>query len=175
VDIAIIGKNSLRLKGREATFVVDPAKDMDKTPADAVILLNGLGNIDTLRVTGFRIIINGAGGYEVGGSKITGSKTPKGTLYRISIDDVIIILGRSTDAKIEGFSACQVLIVDTNSDFNESFVTAVTAMEPKIAVLYGEKKLEVAKALGAENVALVSKISITKDKLPDKMEIAVLG
>ena len=172
MDIAIIGKNSIRLKGKEATFVVDPAKDMPKTPADAVILLNGLENIDTLRVTDFRIIINGAGGYEVGTSKITGAKTPKGTLYRISIDDVSIILGYATDAKIEGFSACQMAIVNTNSDFNESFIMV---MEPKIAVLYGEKKQESAKALGAENVSLVSKISITKDKLPEKMEVVVLG
>ena len=172
VDIAIIGKNSIKLKGRETTFVVDPAKDIPRTPADAVILLNGLGNIDTLRVADFRIMINGAGGYEVGGSKITGAKTPKGTLYRLSIDGVSIILGSATDAKIEGFSACQVAIVNTNSDFNESFVMVT---EPKIAVLYGEKKLEAAKALGAENVSLASRISITKDKLPEKMEIAVLG
>jgi len=172
VDIAVIGKNNIKLKGRETTFVVDPTKDMPKTQAHAIILLNGFENIDTSKVTDFRIIINGAGGYEVGGSKISGTKTPKGTLYKILIDDVSIILGFATDAKLEGFNAPQVAVVNTSSDFNESFVMA---MDPKIAVLYGEKKKESAKALGAENVSLVSKISITKDKLPEKTEIVVLG
>ena len=172
MDIAIIGKNNIKLKGKQTTFVVDPTKDMPKTASDAIILLNGLENIDTSKVTDFRIIINGAGGYEVGGSKITGAKTPKGILYKILIDDVSIILGFATDAKMEGFNACQVAVVNTNSDFNESFVTA---LEPKMVLLYGEKSKEEAKALGAENVSLVSRISITKDKLSEKMEIAVLG
>ena len=172
VDISIVGKNSIKLKGKLATFVVDPTKDMPKTASDAIILLNGFENIDTSRVTDFRIIINGAGGYEVGGSKISGTKTPKGTLYKILIDDVSIILGFATDAKMEGFNACQVAVVNTGNDFNESFVTA---LEPKMVLLYGEKSKEEAKALGAENVNSSSKVSITKDKLPEKTEIVVLN
>lgn len=172
MDIAIIGKNNIKIKGRETTFVVDPTKDMPKTPADAIILLNGFENIDTSKVTDFRLIINGAGGYEVGGSKISGTKTSKGTLYKILIDDVSIILGFATDAKMEGFNASQVAVVNTNGDFNDSFVTA---LEPKMVLLYGEKSKEEARALGAENVNSSSKVSITKDKLPEKTEVIVLG
>lgn len=172
MDISIVGKNSLKLKGKEATFIVDPSKDMPKTPADAIILLNGESNIDTSRVTDSRIIINGAGGYEVGGAKISAAKTPKGIIYKMSLDDVSIILGSSTDAKIEGFNACSVAVVNAQNDFNESFVTT---LEPKITVLYGEKKTEAAKAIGAESVTSVSKITTTKDKLPEKMEIVVLN
>lgn len=172
MDIAIIGKNNIKIKGRETTLVVDPTYDMPKTPADAIILLNGFENIDTSKVTDFRIIINGAGGYEVGGSKISGIKTPEGTLYKILIDDVSIILGFATDAKMEGFNAPQVAVVNTNGDFNESFITS---LEPKMVLLYGEKSKEEAKALGAENISSSPKISITKDKLPEKMETVVLG
>jgi len=177
VDIAIVGKNSLKIKGKQITFIVDPTPDMPKTSADAIILLNGVsppagGNIDTSKVTDSRITINGAGGYEVGGVKISTAKTPKGILYSLSIDDVSVILGSATDAKIEGFNACSVAVINADNDFNESFVTA---LEPKITVLYGEKKIEAAKAIGAENISSVSKITITKDKLPEKMEIVVLG
>lgn len=172
MDIAIIGNQSIKLKGKQVTFLVNPAKQMPKTPSDAVILLDGGSDIDVSRATDYRIIISGPGGYEVGRAKISGTKTPKGTLYRLLIDDINIILGSATEVKAEGFNACQVIVVDTSNDFNESFVTG---LEPKITVLYGDKKTEAAKALGAETVSSVSKITITKDKLPEKMEIVVLG
>ncbi len=172
VDIAIVGNNSLKLKGKGAAFVVDPALAMPKTASDAIILLNGRSNTDVTRVTDSRIIIDGSGGYEVGGVKISGTKTPKGILYKLSIDDVSIILGSATDTKTEDFNACQVVVVNTNNDFNESFVTG---LEPKIVVLYGDKKNEAARALGQENVSPVSKVTITRDKLPEKMEVVILA
>lgn len=172
MDISIVGENSIKLKGKQATFIVDPVKEMPKTSADAVVLLNGSNNIDVGRVTDYRIVIDGAGGYEVGGIKISGTKTPKGILYRLSIDDISIILGSAADAKTEGFNVCQVAVVNTTEDFNE---ISITALEPKITVLYGDKKTESAKKLGAENVTLVPKMTITKDKLPEKMEVVVLG
>lgn len=72
---------------------------------------------------------------------------------------------------MEGFDG-EVAIVNTNNDFNEAFVTA---LEPKMTVLYGDKKLDAAKALGAESVTSVSKITVAKDKFPEKMEIVTLG
>lgn len=172
MDISIIGKNSIKLKGKKASFIVDPTSDMPKTSADAVILLNGADNVDISKVTDCRIVINGAGGYEVGGVKISGTTIPKGTLYRLFIDDINVIIGRTADTKAEGFNACQVAIINTDSDFNEAFVTS---REPKMAILYGDKKTDSAKTLGSENVSKVAKITITKDKLPEKMEIVTLG
>ena len=172
MDISIVGKNSIKLKGKQATFVVDPSKEMPKTSADGIVLLNGTTGIDTARITESRIIINGPGGYEVAGAKVVGTTTPKGTLYKFTIDDVVIILGRSSETKAEGFNACQAAVINTDLDFNESFVTS---LEPKITVLYGDKKIESAKTLGAESVTSVPKITITKDKLPEKMEVVVLG
>lgn len=172
MDISIVGKNSIKLKGKLTTFIIDPIQEMPKTSADAIILLNGYPNIDIGRVTDSRLLINGAGGYEVGGTKISGITTSNGTLYRLSIDDLNIIIGRSTETKTEGFNVCEVAVINTDRDFNESFVTV---LEPKITVLYGDKKIEAAKTLGLENVTLVPKITMTKDKLPEKMEIVVLG
>lgn len=171
MDISFIEGNSIRLKGRKATFIVDPAKQMPKAAADAVIVLDGMKNIDVSRVTDSRITITGPGEYEIGGIKVSGTKTPKGTIYRFSMDDMSVFLGFATDVKIEGFNLCQIAIVNTANDFSESFVMA---LEPKLTILYGDKKNESAKTLGA-NVAQVSKIAITKDKLPEKTEVAVLG
>ena len=172
MDIAIVGKTSIKIKGKKASFIVDPRRDLPKTSADAIILSNGYDNIDTSHVTDSRIIITGAGGYEVNGAKVSGTTTAKGTLYRISIDGVVIIVGKGAETKAEGFNACQVAIVNTGSDFNESFVTS---LEPKLTVLYGPSKLDGAKTLGAQNLGVVSKITVAKDKLPEKMEVVVLG
>lgn len=172
VDIAIVGQNSIKLRGKQVTFIVDPSSALPKTSADAIILSNGYADIDISRVTDSRIIIEGAGGYEVGGAKISGTTTSKGILYRISIDGLNIILGKAAETKAEGFNACQVAVVNADRDFNASFITA---LEPRIAVLYGDKNIEAAKTLGAENAGPVSKITITQDKLPEKMEVMVLG
>lgn len=172
MEIYIIGKNSLRLKGKRVTLVVDPTEQLPKTSADAVIFLNGKDGKSAAKVADYRVIIDGPGGYEISGAKISGTRTSKGFFYRLSIDGVNIFLGPGADVKIEDFNACQVAIIDTSVDFNGSFVTA---LEPKIAVLYGDKKTESAKTLGAENASAVSKITIIKDKLPEKMEVVVLG
>ena len=92
VDIAIVGKTSIKLKGRKASFIVDPSSVLPKTSADAIILLNGYDNIDISAVTDSRIIIEGAGGYEVGGVKISGALTLKCILYKLLIDDVVVII-----------------------------------------------------------------------------------
>ena len=172
MEISIIGKKSIRIKGRLATFIVDPIEEMPKTSANAIILLNGTDNIDTGRVTDSRLLINGEGEYEVNGAKISGTTTSNGVIYRLLVDDVSIIIGRMSEAKTEGFNTCQIAIVNTDSDFSELFVTT---LEPKITVLYGDKKIEVAKTLGLENVTLVPKITTTKDKLPEKMEVVILN
>lgn len=172
MDIAIVGKTSIKLKGKQVTFIVDPSKVAPKISSDAIILSNGYDNIDISRVTDSRIIIEGKGEYEVSGAKVSGTTTPKGTLYRISMDGVDIVVGRTTETKTEGFNACQVAIINASGDFNESFVTD---LEPKITVLYGTSKIEAAKTLGAESIGLVPKITIAKDKLPEKMEVIILG
>lgn len=172
MDIVEVGKNSIKIRGKNIAFAVDPSKETPKTSADAIVLLNGYENIDISRVVDSRIIINGAGEYEVGGAKISGTTTPKGTLYKLSIDGITVILGGACETKAEGFSSCQVLLINTDSELSESFVTA---LEPRIAVLYGDSKKEAAKTLGAENIPSVSKITVTKDKLPEKMEVVVLG
>jgi hypothetical protein len=172
VDIAIIGKNSIKLKGKQVTFVVDPTKEMPKTSSDAIILLDNELDTDVSRATESRIEIVGPGEYEVSGVKVSGTKTPKGMLYKFLIDNMSVIMGFAVDVKIEGFNDCDVAIVNTSRDFNEAFVTG---LEPKMAVLYGDKKIESAKTLGTENVALVPKVTAVKDKFPEKMEVVVLG
>lgn len=172
MDISILEKNSIKLKGKKVTFVIDPVKEMSKTSADAVILLDGDKDIDVNRVTDSRVVISGPGGYEVGGSKISGTRTTSGVLYKFAIDNLLIIVGFAAEIKAEDFNDCDVVVVNTGKNFQEAFVAG---LEPKIAILYGDKKIESAKTLGIESVVASSKITVTKDKLPEKMEVVTLG
>lgn len=172
VEISLLNKNCIRLKGKKVTFVVDPTSDTPKTTADAVIVFNNPKSDDS-RVTDSRIIIESPGEYEVSGSKISAVTTPKGIIYKVFIDGVAIILGKEVDfSKLESnFTTCDVFVLSVDEEFSESLVTA---LGPKITVLYGDKKNEGAKILGFENISSVSKIQIVKDKLPEKMEVVIL-
>ena len=173
MDILLVNKNCIRLKGKKASFVIDPEKDTPKTSADA-ILLTGNFQSDTSRVFDSRVIIKGSGEYEVTGSKVAVAVTPKCAIYKLSIDDISIILSKSVDfSKLESnFAACNIALINADNEFNELFITS---LGPKVVVLYGENKSDGAKKLGAQNLAPVAKFSITKDKLPEKMEVVLLG
>lgn len=173
MDIALINKSCIRIKGKKGSFIVNPEKDMPKTAGDAILLTGSLGT-DTSRVSESRVVIKGSGEYEVAGSKIAVVSTPKSAVYKLSIDSVSIILGKSVDfSKLEStFTACDIALINADSEFNESFITS---LGPKVVVLYGENKLDAAKKLGVQNLSQVTKFSIAKDKLPEKMEIVVLG
>jgi hypothetical protein len=172
VDISILGPKSIKIKGKKTSFIIDPMKGIVKNSADAIVLLKGRMEIDLSRVADARIILEGPGSYEVNGTRVAGLKTPNGILYKFQVDDLTIILGYATDAKVEEFNTCQIAVVNTDANFSESFITA---MEPKMTILYGDKASESAKTLGGEQVAPVSKISVTKDKFSEKMEIAILN
>lgn len=173
MDITLINKNCVKLKGKKASFVIDPEKDAPKTTADA-ILLTGVLDIDTSRVSDSRVVIKGSGEYEVTGSKITALSTPKCVVYKLSIDNVSIILGKSVDfSKLESnFTVCDIVLINVDSEFNESFITS---LGPKVVVLYGDNKSDGAKKLGAKNLTPITKFSAVKDKLPEKMDVVVLG
>lgn len=173
MDISLVVKDCIKLKGKRASFVIDPEKDTPKITGDAILLSGSLVS-DISRVTDSRVILRGPGEYEVSGSKTAAVATPKCVIYKLSIDNINIILGKSVDfSKLESnFTACDVAVLNVDDGFNESFVTSLA---PKIVVLYGEKRLDGAKKLGAQNLSPVAKYSIAKDKLPEKTEVVVLG
>ena len=132
-------KSMLRLKGKHATFVVNP---QDETDANAAFFLD-----DTLPSvkTENSVMIHGAGDYEIGGVKITGTRGDKGILYSLNIDGIA-----------------------TNAAFLTSLATNVIAV-------YGEKAVETVKGFEKENLQPVTKYSATAGKLPVEVEIVLLA
>jgi CO dehydrogenase nickel-insertion accessory protein CooC1 len=66
----------------------------------------------------------------------------------------------------------EILIIDADTDLNQGLVIA---MEPKVVILYGEKAKEGAKKLGKEAAVTSSKIALAEDKLPEEMDVMLLG
>ena len=170
MDFQLLNNNSIRIKSKKASFVVDPVKEIGKTSADGVLSLSK-GVIDVSRVADSRIVISASGEYEVGGVKISGFAVEQGISYSINADNIFVVLGKVSnlkEAQDKTFS-CQIALL--NADEDPSAVVA--KLEPKIVILYGEKKSEGAKALG-KDVSPVNKFS-AKDSFPAEMEVIILG
>jgi hypothetical protein len=173
MEVALLDKTSLRIKSKHTNFIVDPFEKLSKTPTDAVIILSGR-NADLSRVTDYRVVIKSPGEYEVGGIKISAIGMDGSTVYGLTVDNVDILLAKTSSVtKVsEKLMEYQIAIFNVDSEINQ---TVVTALEPRVVILYGEKAIDAAKALGKEDAQVLQKFSAAEDKLPEEMQVVVLG
>jgi hypothetical protein len=173
MDIQIFGPDSLKIKSKKTTLAVDPKSSIQKFEADAILLLDK--NSDTTRINDFRVIINAEGEYEISGLKISGVASQDNTIFTIISENVPTLIAKASSlGKIssEKIGEYKILIVNADSDLDQG---RITAMEPRIVILYGEKAKEVAKTLGKEGAAVSSKITVSEDKLPEEMDVLILA
>lgn len=173
MDIANLVDNVIKIRSKNTSFVVDPVKTMVKVNADAILLLNNNIHVDTSRVLDQRIIICGGGEYEVGGIKISGIKIGHGIVYSLFLDSCLVVLGKISDiSRLQDTPlSCEVALLLADSDLK----SIVAKLEPKIVVLYGDKRLEGARSLGKGGIEPVQKMTLTKGKLEEEMQVVVLG
>lgn len=174
VDVSTLNPSSIKIRFRHATFVVDPTSDGAKTACDAVVLLNGARS-NLSKVSDYRVVINGPGEYEISGVKISGTRIDDGLVYNILGDGLGLVLGKTKEVskiKEEFNFESQIAILNVDSEFGES---AVTSLEPKVVILYGDNKDAGAKKLDKGNLAPIKKFTVSKDKLKEEMEVVVLG
>lgn len=171
MDVMLIGKSSLKIKGKHASIIVDPAVKMTKTAGDAVLILEKAGT-DSERVLDARIVISDPGEYEAGGIKITAVRGGKGMVYNLNVDNVAVLLANvdSLGSVADGVDGSQVTILKIDTEVESSFATAV---EANALILYGEKAGEAIKLLGKEPVS-TSKFSISSDKTTEEMQLVWL-
>lgn len=159
------------------------------------------GNIQG--ISGSPLIINGPGDYEAFGVSITGVETyhdavsgaerGKNTLYHILIDGINIVhlgdLGHLlTEEQTSNIDSTDILLIPVGGVYTinaESAAKVVAQLEPKIVIpmhyLLPGLKFDLAtveqflKEMGAESVEPVSKLSITKDKLPEETTVVLLN
>ena len=169
MEVALIAPTAVRLKGKQATFLVDPSDGKGKLQADAVV--NLLPSATTPEIEGLRIVLQGPGEYEVGGVKITALGTSEKTHYYLSMDGVRVLLTKASSLKGKDFREIDMLVVHTD-EVPDQAIIAETGVS--VAVFYGEKAKDSLTLLGKTSEP-VTKYAITKDKLPSEMEVVLLG
>lgn len=171
MEVISLSENSIKIKGKNASFVIDPAQAMKKISADAVLMLEET-DPDLAKVEDFRVVIKGSGEYEVGGVRISVTEVSNKFTYSLSVDNIGIFLGRTSviDKASEGRSY-GLLILNVDSNINP---TIVTSFEPNVVILYGDRAKDEARAFGKQDIEEVSKFSISSDKLPTEMKVVLL-
>src|SRR5579871_6112091 len=86
MEISSQGKNSVRIKTKNASLVIDPASSV---AADVVILTESSSSAAGLEA---KLVIEGPGEYEVGGVHINAKKQNSETTYEIFDDQYKILL-----------------------------------------------------------------------------------
>lgn len=164
VEVALLSPNTLRIKGKKASLVVDPQTKMPKTAADAVILLGEAG--DLARIEESRLVVKDDGEYEVGSIKITADRKDSGLLYQLIVDGQKIILGNaSTLMKTVGTAnEAEIAILNVDSSLDEALIAS---LEAKSVLLYGEKAEEGLRALGKNDLAPAKKFTTARESSPE--------
>lgn len=155
-------------------------------------------------VAGNPMVFSGPGEYEVKGVVVTGIKSfhdnSKGnergqnTIFHILLDGLNIVhlgdLGQAelTEEQVQLISQTDILLIPVGGVYtitSKEAAQIVSQLEPKIIIPmhYKIEGLTVdlegvdgfLKEMGVENVETVSKLTITKDKLPDEPQVVVLS
>ena len=167
MEIALLSKSVLRIKGKNATFVVNPQTDV---PANAVLLLNP----DQDFISEEAVILNGAGEYEIGGVKLTGVRSEKSILYSMNIDGMEVVVGTGTllSTMQHKLKEHNIVIVNCEEVVDASFLTSLAI---NAVIFYGEKASEVAEGFEKEKLQKMNKYSASLGKLPPEMETILLN
>lgn len=153
MEISKIGESSIKIKGKNASIVIDPTSKVD---AQIVIVTKPEDTLALDKVEGVRLVISGPGEYEAGGVSVTGKKVSGGMTYQIQESNKIIF---STAASVSGIpddEEFDCLIVEVTGAFKEDTLSSINR---KCTVLFGDLALV---DLKSENHEQAAKISLKK-------------
>lgn len=183
---------------------LDTGLKFPKVEADIVTVSHDHQDHNAIsQVGGGPVIIRGPGEYEIKGIRIfglssfhdqdKGAKRGRNTIYQIKMDNLVLIhlgdLGEKlTQEQIELLGRVDVLMIPVGGIFTISASEAAKIaadLEPRIVIPMHYKvpglKFELEevekflKEMGKEVITPQPKLVISKDKLPEEMEVIVLG
>ncbi len=168
MEIALLNKSALRLKGKSTTFIVNP---IDSAGANAAFLLDD--SIEEV-LSDETVVLQGPGDYEVGGVKIVGSRGESGFVYSMNMDGMDIIVGKlaTLSAMQHKLKEHNIVIALCSDQLDSAFLTSLTT---NVVIFYGEKAAESAQGFAKENVKQMNKYSVAIGKLPTEVETILLA
>lgn len=175
MEIYLISENSIRIKTKRAAIVVDPTSSLRvKISAEIIALLNKTLEYSTSKIEGMRLLIRGAGEYEVEGVKISSFGFEQELSYKFQADNLEILLSKASSLKKlqEVIKESQILILNADCVVDES---SVVELSPNVVILYGEKAVDLIKNLGEKSISPSNKYQVTREKLPEEMQVILLG
>jgi len=171
MEIALLPKNGLKIRGKYASILVDA---LDKTVLYSAIILLDCDTKTSAMQGGDGVLIEGPGEYEVGGIKIKGYRHDALVAYSLNVDGIDVLLGtiEALEKMQQKLKEHNIIVVAANSVIDSSFVTGLAS---NAVIFYGEKGNEVVKGFATETVKMLAKYQVTKDKLPQEMETVLLA
>ena len=166
MEIGLLQKSTLRIKGKTASFVVNP---QEASTANAVLLLN----MENPYMTEESVVLSGAGEYEIGGVKITGLRTETNVLYSMNLEGVDVLVGslKALTAMQHKTKEHNVLIVLCDEVADASFLTSLAT---NAVIFYGETAQQVAEGFEKEKLQKLNKFTTSLGKLSVEMETILL-
>ena len=188
MEITYLGHSSFKLRGKAATVVTDPfdpafVGQVEESP----FVVNGQGEYE---IKGVGIV-----GLSVFHDDSQGSARGKNTIYRIEIDGVSVVhlgdIGHTLNgSQVDGLDGVDVLLVPVGGVYTIDAAKAITIIhevEPSIVIPMHSGRPELdqkafgelspigvfLKEIGKDSVPQ-AKLSVTKDKIPEEMQVVVL-
>lgn len=155
-------------------------------------------------ITDTSLKIDGPGEYEAKGVAVTsiqtyhdskeGAERGKNLVYNIEIDGLNVVhagdLGQNTFEKeqLDAIGSCDILLIPVGGTYtidSKRATEIISQLEPKIVIPmhYGIEGLKFPldpvenflKEMGAENMEPIAKLTVTKDRLPEELQVVLLS
>jgi hypothetical protein len=188
MEIKLLNDEIVFIKGKKESVLVNPKeKELKDSKLSARVVIFTNENNGKADLIGDRVLINGAGEYEIGGIEINGINGEDGnTVYRLVVDGfAIVLLGdlqqELTPKRVERIDSTDILIAPTKIGEATSF-KLVKDWAKKWGANYlvpVSKENESLKlfldAADEEGLEEVESLKIEKaDELPDGLEVKLL-
>ena len=193
MDILYLGHSGFKFKGKDSIVVVDPV-DISPTPTDVVILSDARQGVYSLsKVSGTPrrtepYVVKAPGEYEVNGVGIFGWGSDHGenTAYSIIVDGVRIAhLGNlkeeANEDLVTGLGTVDVLLVPVGGGVTlgpKEAQIVIEKLSPSIVVPMCDTESGIGdflKMMGITELAPIERLKVTKDSLPEGMQVVVLS
>ncbi len=173
MDVALISPDSVKIKTKQALFVVGSFDEKAKFAPNATLLL-GNTQTTTLFSENYGVVFQGPGEYETKGVKVTGFQSENQTMYTVSADGLSIFVGKISSSLLskDTLHEHDIAILSCDEIINQSIMGFLNA---HVIIFYGEKTNECIKVIGKEVGSSVGKYAVVKEKLPSETEVVMLG
>jgi len=185
MEIRMLDKKTISLKGKKENVLINPEEAFLKKELSRIVLYTS-DKFGHGALLGNKILIQGAGEYEVGGVEIYGYNAEDGnTVYVVQVDGVkLVVLGGLnkplSDKKVEKIDSADVLITPTKMENGLSF-KLIKDWAKKWGINYlvpvgddDESLKEFLDAADEEGLEPVDLLKIEQSDLPDGLEIKLL-